>query len=246
MLRSKHASSLIIPILFLAGVVWAEEFPTPSADYSADLLVKVWTGQGDAMVRGKVYASRGRERRELGSPGEEVVSIVDRNSGTSFVLLPGQNMYMEQHSLHNRGKRDDPAGGWYGADVNLVFVGEEQVNGVATRKYRVSTVERAGGGASAGTAWLSAQNIPIRLQGSSTSYGTSVGFQIDHRNLRVEKQHASLFQVPSDYRRIDVAGAPPSMRPLEEGLSSPATSSEPSVPSDIQRQVEEMERQLAR
>ncbi len=244
---SMLTSSLVVSIMILAGASSAEEFPRPTVDYSADLIMKVWDGRDDGVVRGKVYAAGGKERREFGAPGSEVISIVDRHRGVSYVLLPGQRMYMEQHPSPEGAKRDDPAGGWYNADVTLVSLGEEAVNGLNGRKFRISVVERGGVSTSAGFVWLSAENIPLRMRGSSTSRGSTVEFQIDHQNVRIEKQIASLFRVPGDYRRIDVAGPPPSMRSLEDIHEPPAQDAgADNAPSDVQRQVEEMERQLSR
>lgn len=245
MRKSLLRLSVVVIPLFLSSHARAEEFPQPTEEYSADVLMTLKSQQGTTTMHGKLYSTKDKERREIQIGQRETVSITDRLSKKTAILLPAQQAYMESWHAHDALRKDDPAGSWYRSDVRMTRVSKEEVNGVQTTKYRIYLNDPEGQ-ISAGTLWISAENIPIRMQGILTENGKTSEFQIDRTNVVIAKQSEKLFALPDGFRRIDVAAPMPFL---------PAPSKVPEAPSDklerdeqtiFDKQIEELHRQLPR
>ncbi len=237
--------SLIVVALSLPSQAAGDKFPAPLEEYSADVLMTIKGQQGTTNMKGKVYSTRDKERREMQVGERETVSITDRGVEKTTVLLPAQQAYMESWHAHDAMRREDPAGGWYRSDVRMTRVSEEKINGVETTKYRIYLNDPMGH-ISAGTLWMSDLNIPIRMQGTSTRNEKTTEFQIDYENVQVAKQSESLFTVPDGFRRIDVAAPMPFLPAPLEGTEEPPDRLERQEQTTFDQQIEELHRQVPR
>ncbi len=245
MSKSLLRLSLVVIPLFLSSQAHAEEFPRPTEEYSANVLMTLKGQQGTTTMHGKVYSAKDNERREIQIGQRETVSITDRLSKKTAILLPAQQAYMESWHGHDALRKDDPAGGWYRSDVRMTRVSKEEVNGVETTKYRIYLNDPEGQ-ISAGTLWLSAENIPIRMQGTMTVNEKTSDFQIDRTNVVIAKQSENLFAIPDGFRRIDVAAPMPFLPAPSIVPEEPADKLERDEQTTFDKQIEELHRQIPR
>jgi hypothetical protein len=245
MSKSLLRLSLVVIPLFIASHARAEAFPQPTEEYSADVLMTVKGQQGTTTMHGKVYSTKDNERRVIQAGQRETVSITDRLSKKTTILLPAQQAYMDSYHAHDAVRKDDPAGGWYRSDVRMTRVSKEEVNGVQTTKYRIYLNDPEGQ-ISAGSLWLSAENIPIRMQGTMTQNEKTTEFQIDRTNVVIAKQSESLFAIPDGFRRIDVAAPMPFLPAPSKLPEAPADKLEHDEQTTFDKQIEELHRQIPR
>lgn len=114
----------VLPMSF----VWAVEF---SADlYQTD-------GQGNEMT-GRIYVAEDAIRNEMEHSGQQMVQIVNTDTGHSYMLMPAQKAYTEQRISAASEKRQEeinPCAGMQG--VQCRKLGVETVNGRKTEKWEV-------------------------------------------------------------------------------------------------------------
>lgn len=234
----------VIP-LFLASHAQSESFPRPTEEYSADVQMTVKGQQGTTTMHGKVYSTLDKERREISVGEHETVSITDRISKKTAILLPAQQAYMESWHAHDGVRRDDPTSGWYRSQVRMTRVSREETNGVQTTKYRIY-LDDPEGLISAGSLWLSDENIPIRMEGTFTRNERMSEFQIDRTHVVIAKQPEHLFAIPDDFRRIDVAAPMPFLPIPAKAPDSPPDKLERHEQTIFEQQMEELHRQIPR
>jgi hypothetical protein len=244
---SKSLLPLVVAVipLFLASHAQSESFPKPTEEYSADVQMTVTGQQGTTTLHGKVYSAQDKERREISVGEHETVSITDRISKKTAILLPAQQAYMESWHAHDGVRRDDPTSGWYRSEVRMTRVSQEKINGVQTTKYRIY-LDDPEGLISAGSLWLSAENIPIRMEGTFTQNERMSEFQINRTNVVIAKQSQSLFAIPDDFRRIDVAAPMPFLPTPSRAPGAPPDELERDEQTVFDQQMEELHRQIPR
>lgn len=232
--------------LVAATPVGAGELPRPAVDYAADVVMQITREGGEtATVTGKVYASGEMERRETTVMGRTSIIITRRDRQVSWVLLPGQNMYVEHRSA---GQEEDPYAAWAKADVTLTKLGQERINGVEATKYRAE-VPAKDGRIDTGLVWLTQEDIPVRMEAQVAEEG-SRHLTIDYTHIQVGRQEAALFEIPAGYQMMAVpqlgkvplgpghggpTGAPPTGQPTAEQMRQ--------IREQMQRQMEEMLKQ---
>jgi hypothetical protein len=241
---------LVILLLFVSST-YAEQFPYPKVDYSADLVMDMGKGpDGRTMVvKGKIFASKGNERREMLSAGQERVIITRRDKGVNWMLIPEQKNYME--TLKDKGEKD-PERIMRESDVKLTKLGSEKINGVMAIKYEIESTD-PGSGQFKGFLWVTKENIPVRMEGGQKGMGSGQHFRIDYTRIRIGKQDASLFEVPTDYDRLAIPQMPgfPGMGAMPGGKMpqghSPGEMSEEQAKKEaekIKKQLEDMMKQF--
>lgn len=191
----------LVILLVIPG--YAATFKQPEKDYSADFLMKVTQGAGGKTVTipGKVYYSKGKERRETEMMGHKSISIRRDDKNLFWTLMPEQRMYM-QHSLDEQ-QKGDPTAAIYDGDIKMTKLGREKVNGVKTDKYKMMMTDPQEKPIE-GFIWLSKENVPIRVKGTSQEGSEKSHFVIDTTNLKFGRQPGSLFEVPADYQRMQM------------------------------------------
>lgn len=209
----------IFSLFFLVSTARAGEFPMPGADYSADQVMSVKGDEGALTMQGKLYHSGKKQRREMEFSGHKTVMIVRGDKNLAWTLMPQNQSYME-HALDDPSqKKDNAPPDWTAAqDVTLTKVGTETVGGHKATKYEVK-VKEMGGETGEGTVWLTTEhNIPIKMQGTSVSRdGERSQIDMELKNLKIGKQDASLFEIPSGYQKMVVPQMPMGMPGMAGG-----------------------------
>jgi outer membrane lipoprotein-sorting protein len=233
------ASRLTLIVLFAtlgsllaSGSTSAAGYPEPKQPYSADLTMRLSDGSGNEQYtsRGREYYSKGNRRREMTVMGRETVRIERPDQGLSWTLIPSTKTYLEHREGQSRrdgGEMPDPLGN--DENVALKKIGAETVNGVEAGKYQVEMEDGKG------TAWMTAQNIPVRFVGTMEAEGRTMEIRIDYENIRVGPQGAALFERPSGY-----TGAPAFAIPGMTGAPPPGADGRAPTDAEIEAYQQQM------
>ena len=118
---------VLLPFLFVSRAS-AGEFPIPKVDYSADM---VMTGESDSegeslVVKGKVFSTKDKERREMDVSGQKSIMITRRDKQVVWILMLNEKMYIENpmDKMEN-----DPVRMMKEGQIKLTKLGKEKVNG---------------------------------------------------------------------------------------------------------------------
>lgn len=204
----------VLSFLLLASAARAGEFPMATVDYQADQIMHVKSSDGQMNMKGKIYHSGKKERREHTVQGHHGIMILRMDKQLTWMLIPEQKMYME-HSLAeptSEKNRKDASVDWTTAqDVQMKKLGTETVGGFACTKYQVTVKERDGS-TGGGTLWLTNEhNIAIKMKGTSHSGGEAVEMDMELKNLKIGKVDAGLFEIPAGYSKMTMPQMPMGM-----------------------------------
>ena len=189
---SRPAAALAAATFLLApAMAWAQTGPTVS--YQAD---RIFQDERGERVKTTFYYTPARQRLDYLVGAQRLVTIVDRPANRIVILAP-------------RGKTKQTlpyrAPGWdFGLSApgaTFEKVGPEKVGDILAIKYK------AKGAASAqqvfdGFAWLTAQRIVIKLDGTVRRGGATKRFYMTTENLKVGPVNPRLFLVPPDYEEM--------------------------------------------
>jgi hypothetical protein len=184
--------SRMLVVLVLALAAWpaagarAALLGDAAVSYRADSTVTV-NGRSYA---GAVFHIPGRDRHEQQIQGVAEVVILDGTAMRGWLVLPGLSSYVEftfpQLMAELRAQT-----------LLQAPVGRDTVNGVRTTKYRIDHTS-ADGLHARGFAWVSADGVLMRLDGTVAQPGasrpTAIRFELD--NLRLGRQDRALFELP--------------------------------------------------
>lgn len=187
---SRLRISILVFVGLVAGVASGETpaWLEPSSDYRADTLMS----SPDGEMRGQVWASGRKERREFTLQGRRHVMILRKDRGVTWVLIPDQKVYLENEI-------DPEMMPENGGRLEREVLGQETVNGAAVTKYRVHGTTGKGDPFE-GTMWMTKHEIPVRV--ISGDAGMSVRMELS--NLQVGPVDAARFEIPSDYERFEL------------------------------------------
>ena len=193
-------------LLLFVSAAQAEEFPLPLVDYSADMNMDAGSSpDGKPMVmKGKIFASKEKERRVMASGGNESIIITRRDKNVTWILMPDQKMYME--SLDSEPEKD-PERMVKEGKIKFDKLGREKVNGVSANKYKIQVGDDKGDQFE-GHLWLTDENILVRMEGSSPEMGPKGRVRLDYTNIKIEKQNPGLFEIPAGYKRFAMPQMP--------------------------------------
>lgn len=165
-----------------------------------------FTADRALIVDGKVYEGRmwtmpGRERHEQNLNGIPAAFLLRGDNPLAQVVLPKLHTVIEfllPPELH------------LFADPRLTRkpVGHETVNGIATTKYAVDETVPEGHGE--GSLWLSAEGIPMKLDGSFTRNSGKTGhlhWELTH--VKLGPQPDALFQPPPGFSKLPAEAVVP-------------------------------------
>ncbi|MGO8919166.1 MAG: hypothetical protein ACLQJR_24970 [Stellaceae bacterium] len=191
-------SMLLLSLMLVAaapGAARAALFGDASIAYSAERTVTV----NGKSYSGMVFHIPGHERHEQTIQGVAEVVILDAASKQGFLVVPMLKTYVTFAFPRLMAELDDPA-------LRRAPVGQETVNGVRTTKYRIDHVS-ADGSRAQGNAWLSAQGVLMRIDGTLTrdGGGRPVAIRMELANLAVGPQDPTLFQVPPGLAKLPAA-----------------------------------------
>ncbi|MCA1931323.1 DUF4412 domain-containing protein [Rheinheimera sp.] len=172
-------------LLGLSAAFWlnAETLPAAQAEYSADRIISGEMGE----MRQKVFHSFGKERVEMQMEGMQTVMISRPDLGKFWNLMPMLGMYMEIDSA-----KAGQMSGQMPDDMTIEKMGPDQVNGIATTKYKMLMKDKSAGG----FIWLTAEHIPLQMDFISKEGGEKTRVKMTMSNLTLSKQDAALFELP--------------------------------------------------
>jgi hypothetical protein len=195
-------------VLLLAATFMLAQLPG-AVPFSGDLTIK--SKSGEAMT-GKMYFSGSKMRWDMNAKGRESAMLVDFPTQTSYMIMPQQKMYMEmklgQHAGRGPNLRElrsyDPNNPCAQlTDTTCEKVGTETVNGRSTDKWIFKNSKTG----HTTTTYLDKKiRFPIR---STTDNGT----QTDLTNVQEGMPSASLFELPSGYKKFDMGAMMGGQRP---------------------------------
>lgn len=194
MRRSMVLLSLVL-VAAMPGAAHATLFGDADIAYSAERTVTV----NGRSYSGMVFHIPGHDRHEQTIQGIAEVVILDAAMKQGFLVVPMLRSYVAFAFPKLMAELDDPG-------LRRAAVGREMVNGVFTTKFRVDRVS-ADGSRAQGYAWLSAQGVLMRIDGTITYNGGSkpMAIRMELANLAVGPQDPALFQVPPGLAKLPAA-----------------------------------------
>lgn len=215
-LRKIFGSVLAIMVLGLA-------VPSAWADFIADQYVTITHGEleeNPQIFPAKVYSKEKQLRVEMTNAGRTVIHISrgDKRPPVFWMLMPNEKMYMETVGGENP---LDPFSPKAGVKVEKVFMAKENVAGHPANKYKITWRDKEGK-KRIGFAWeaIDLNNAPIRQE----FYGQDQQVLVQLVNIEVRKLDPTLFEVPSDFKKI---AAPPNPPPSPNSPASPPAPKQP-------------------
>lgn len=200
------------------GAVLAADQP----EFSADMTMQA----GEQAMAGKIYATRDKMRYEM--PMAVTITRLDRK--VSYILMPEQQMYMEQPIDSTALAK---AGAIGQGELERVPLGKERVDGRDTDKFLVTYSDTSTKGSMKVYQWIDAQGVPIKVAAED---GTWTVF---YRNVSVAPQPAGLFEIPAGYTSMQMPSIPGS------GNTVPDTGNDASSADDLMKQVQQMAKSAA-
>ena len=166
------------------------EAPGPVA-YSALQVIDTTPGP----FQGRIYVSGDRERQDALLGGGLVTTIIRRDRGVAWLLIPGRLQY-EEIALEGADIASVQA---RCADLQRRPVGQEQLHGVVTEKFACYDAN----GREAALVWESVEGIPLRSEVLADPVGGKPAAVIRLEQLRIAPQDSTLFELPPGYRKVD-------------------------------------------
>ncbi len=181
-----------------AALAW-QMTPQP---FASDMAITTKNGE---KMNGKFYFSPPKQRMDMSSRGHDVSVITDAKTQTSDILMPQQHMYMETHGgqsspmaqnlpkIETSLDASNPCAAR--TDVTCKKVGTETVNGRSCDKWEFT--DKKG---NTTNAWVDQKlHFPIKMQNSD-------GSLVEFTNIKDGAPSASVFEIPADYRKLDMGG----------------------------------------
>lgn len=182
--------------LFLLFPTGARAQVSPG-DFSADII----SSSPQGTVNMKIYSTTGKSRMEM--PGN--ITIIRQDLHVMWMVMPGQNMYMEQPidpMMLTRTSRVMPG------EIERVPMGSEVIDGKTTQKYKITY--QASRGVDSVYQWLGQGEMPVRVQAVDGSW------TVDYKNVSMGHQPDSLFEPPAGYQKMTI----PSMGSLMQAAAA--------------------------
>jgi len=171
-------------VAVVTAVVWCAA-GARALQFSADMVSTTREGT----VRGKAYVTDNAARIEVPGVGASITRI-DRKK--VIVLMAAGRTYLEQSlDLKTVASMSEKIEG----EVERTHLGNEIVDGRATRKYKAVT--DSGDGRAEMFQWIDdATGIPIKTADVNGEWS------VEYKNLKTGPQAASLFEIPAGYKKL--------------------------------------------
>lgn len=164
--------------------------PPGSVAYSALQIIDTTPGP----FQGRIYVSGDRERQDALLGGGLVTTIIRRDRGVAWLLIPGRLQY-EEIALEGAGIVSVQA---RCADLQRRSVGPAQLDGAATEKFACYDAN----GREAALVWESAEGIPLQSVVLADPVAGKPQAVIRLEQLRIAPQDPALFELPPGYRKV--------------------------------------------
>lgn len=184
--RALRCTAALIILGLLASLAGAAEF-------KADMLIQSATG---GEMTGKVFVKGNSLRQEILSPMGTQVSIVNAESNIMYVLIPGQNMYMEfpnnQVSLSESENIEDK----YKDMGTVKKLGTEDIEGFKCDTYSVEYDDPQFGKS---LVWIARKlNYPLKLYSESPQDTVTITYS----NIEKGNVTDDMFLLPEGYTKL--------------------------------------------
>jgi len=196
-----------VSLFFAATMLWAQQ------EFSADL-VNHLEGK-DITSTGKVYVGKDKLRFESAErQGHSGAIIINLATQTNDIIMPERKMYMEMPQGQGPGAQrtwnffrvgdvDSACTEWLKMPHNqggsCKKIGSETVNGRSTVKYEATNAQ-----GDTSYVWIDPKiAFPIKWQNKNGSG--------ELQNIKEGSQPASLFEIPSDYQKMQMPMGMPNM-----------------------------------
>lgn len=168
----------VIVCLALSGLATAKAL---AVEFSADMYT-------NGMQAGKVYI-KGSKTKVI-PPGNQQYIIGRQDKNTTYIIMPGQKMYMEQkfdpRTLPQTGiELNKP-------NIKKVFLGKETVNGKSTKKYKITAENNV-----AYHWYADGLFIPVKIMDLKS------GTIIEYKNIS-SRVPDSVFELPAGYKKMQM------------------------------------------
>ncbi|MFA5146034.1 MAG: hypothetical protein WC515_01440 [Candidatus Omnitrophota bacterium] len=167
-------------------------------DFSADMVSTTRAGS----FTGKIFAAKDKVRMDMAG----AVTITRMDKDVAWVLMPQQNMYMEQKLDPERiaGATEKMPG-----EMERTLVGKDTVDGKMTDKYLIVYTSKEG--RATVFQWIDpVSGIPLKTAAEDGSWS------VEYRNLMVGAQDDSLFEIPSGYQKFAMPDISDMMKGMRE------------------------------
>jgi hypothetical protein len=184
-------------LMLISWGALAETLGDARVGFSAERVLVI---DGHSYV-GRMWHMPGEQRHEQQLPAIKPVFILRAGSATGDVILPQLHTVVEfvlpkELSLLST------------QDLLRKPLGPETVNGIATTKYAVE--EDTPAGRATGSLWLSPDGIPMKCDSRFAAKNGKVStIYWELRNVKLGRQDAALFEVPSGYAKLPPEAAAP-------------------------------------
>lgn len=174
-------------LLGIAGMALAAEF-------SADMKQSMPGPNGNMTMNTKIFVKGQMERRESSGPMGKMVTIIRRDKGVMWMLMPAQKSFMEQPMMNSNPKAD-PIASILKRMPNYKKAGTAKIAGYVCDKYTFKNTERK----SSGTAYISPE-LKMELKMEMQSDRGKMSYVVS--NIKQGKQANSLFNIPSGFKKM--------------------------------------------
>lgn len=196
----RKPGAVLLTAVFLTVLslpVYAERLKEATVDYSADSVME----SGGIKIDSKVYHSGKMTRIEQETDGVSQIIILRNDRKKALVLMPQMQMYMEVDYDALGAAISDPND----MDYTLAFEGPETIDGVMTRRNRMTALGKDGKRFE-GRLWLSADGIMMKIDATAMVKGRPEQVTMELRNLKIGPIRRSFFEAPDGYTKMKPIG----------------------------------------
>ena len=196
-------------LVTLIALPWAVAQVPQFSPFTADMQMTSTNEHAPHDMTGKIFVGSGHMRMNMSSNGHETAIISDFATKTVAILMIEPKMYMEhkagassRHGVVSNPAEDmkpfDPNNPCASQpDVTCKKIGVETVNGRTCDHWEIT--DKNG---KVSNIWIDQKlNFPIKMVSGETTIVLS--------NIKEGQPDAALFQIPSDFHRLDMGGMPP-------------------------------------
>lgn len=156
-----------------------------AADFSADMV----NTAGGRTMQGKIYMAGNKMRMETA----EGITITRMDKRVVWILMPREKMYMEQEFDQSKAPQTSEK---VTGEVERKKVGQEMIEGKQADKYEI--VYMADNKKETMYQWVLPQiKMPVKMVVPGKN-----GWSLEYKNLKMERQPDSLFEVPAGYEKF--------------------------------------------
>jgi outer membrane lipoprotein-sorting protein len=166
-----------------------------AAEFQADMTIKSATG---GEMTGKVFVKGNSLRQELMTPMGAQVSIVNGGNDMMYVLIPGQNMYMEFPNNQVSLSESETIEEKYTDIATLKKTEPEKIEGYKCDTYTVEYNDPQFGKSKV---WIAKKlNYPLKIYSESPQDTATIIYS----NIEETKLSDDLFELPEGYTKLDM------------------------------------------